>query len=236
MLQAAHQFFFGGYAMMKILLLSAVGALSAAVSIPVANATVLAVIGQESDADQVTATVAGSVTTISSNTLVDITAIDAPVSVPITATLAFTASSVGPAIIVGGNIVENFSGSFSITGGGNNYLSGTFDDSVFGGGSSLVLSASSDVPGETVTFTSSVIPVVDLSDNRGVSFSFTDVSPLATTVGTGASATLAPFAADISGDFSAAVPEPATWAMLGLGFAGMGLLGLIRRKGSRYAF
>jgi hypothetical protein len=33
------------------------------------------------------------------------------------------------------------------------------------------------------------------------------------------------------------VPEPATWAMLGLGFAGMGLLGLTRRrKGSRYAF
>jgi hypothetical protein len=88
--------------MMKILLLSAVGALSAAVSIPVANATVLAVIGQESDTDQVTATVAGSVTTISSSTLVDITAIDAPISVPITATLAFTASSVGSAVAVGG--------------------------------------------------------------------------------------------------------------------------------------
>jgi hypothetical protein len=223
--------------MMKILLLSAVGALSAAVSIPVANATVLAVIGQESDADQVTATVAGGVTTISSSTLVDITAIDAPISVPITATLDFTASSVGPAVIVGGNIVEAFTGSFSITGGGNNYLTGTFDDSVFGGGSSLVLTASNDQPGETVTFTSSVIPVVDLSDDRGISFSFTDVSPPASTVGSGASRTLAPFAADISGDFSATVPEPATWAMLGLGFAGMGLVGLTRRrKNCRYAF
>jgi PEP-CTERM motif len=38
-------------------------------------------------------------------------------------------------------------------------------------------------------------------------------------------------------DLSGTVPEPSTWAMLGLGFAGMGLLGLARRqKGSRYAF
>jgi PEP-CTERM motif len=38
-------------------------------------------------------------------------------------------------------------------------------------------------------------------------------------------------------DLSGTVPEPSTWAMLGLGFAGMGLLGLIRRrKNSQYAF
>ncbi|HWY81605.1 MAG TPA: PEP-CTERM sorting domain-containing protein [Roseiarcus sp.] len=38
-------------------------------------------------------------------------------------------------------------------------------------------------------------------------------------------------------DLSAAIAEPSTWAMLGLGFAGMGLLGLTRRrKNSRYAF
>src|SRR5271168_1531428 len=108
--------------MMKILLLSAVGALSAAVSIPAANATVLAVIGQESDTDQVTATSAGGVTTITSDTLVDITAIDATLPVPIEATLDFTATSVGPAITVGGSVVQAFHGSFSITGDGNNYL------------------------------------------------------------------------------------------------------------------
>ena len=36
---------------------------------------------------------------------------------------------------------------------------------------------------------------------------------------------------------SAAVPELSTWAMLGIGFAGIGLAGLTRRRmGSRYAF
>jgi hypothetical protein len=38
-------------------------------------------------------------------------------------------------------------------------------------------------------------------------------------------------------DLSGTVPEPSTWAMLGLGFVGMGLLGLARRrKNSPYAF
>ena len=40
-----------------------------------------------------------------------------------------------------------------------------------------------------------------------------------------------------SAQLTTGVPEPATWAMLGLGFAGMGLLGLTRRrKNSQYAF
>lgn len=33
-----------------------------------------------------------------------------------------------------------------------------------------------------------------------------------------------------------AVPEPATWAMIGIGFAAMGLFGYRRRKGARFAF
>lgn len=42
--------------------------------------------------------------------------------------------------------------------------------------------------------------------------------------------------ASFSASFSQAVPEASTWAMLGIGFAGIGLVGLSkRRNGSRYA-
>ncbi len=42
--------------------------------------------------------------------------------------------------------------------------------------------------------------------------------------------------AGFSATWSASIPETSTWAMLGIGFAGIGLVGLTRRrKGSRYA-
>ncbi len=201
--------------MRKILLLSAVGALSAAVSIPAADATVLLTFGQTSTGDTVTATRSGSTTTITSDTPIDIDDIAAPLTPPILATLVFDATSVGPASMIGGSVVQPYSGTFSITSGATNYLSGTFTDAIFGSGGSLTLSAS-----ETVTFTSNVI-AANLIDGfeRSIALSFTDVSPrVALTAGT-----LRGFSSDVSGDFSSiAVPEPATWAMLGLGFIGLG--------------
>jgi hypothetical protein len=125
---------------------------------------------------------------------------------------------------------QPFSGTFSITGGGVNILSGTFTDAVFGGfgGTSLTLSASNGVPGESVTFTSSVIPSFDLHNPEGASFSFADVTP---PVGITPTGTLSSATMSVAGTFSATVvPEPSTWAMMGLGFA---LLGFVGYRGAR---
>ena len=64
--------------------------------------------------------------------------------------------------------------------------------------------------------------------DRAMSLSFTDVSPSAAIVpGTG---TLRSFTSDVSGDFSSTVPEPSTWAMMLLGFAGLGYVGFRKAR------
>lgn len=213
--------------MRKTLLLSAVAAIALGVA-GTARATVLLTLGQTSTGDTVSAARSGSTTTITADTTVEVDGIAATITTPFIATLVLDATNTGPASMVGGSVLEDFSGSFSITSGATNYLSGTFTDAVFGSGGSLSLTASNDTPGESVSFTSSVIAgkLVD-GLGRSISFSFTDVSPpVAITSGT-----LRGFSSDVSGDFSStAVPEPSTWAMLALGFAGMGLLGLTRGR------
>jgi PEP-CTERM motif len=60
----------------------------------------------------------------------------------------------------------------------------------------------------------------------------TDVSPTARIV----AGTLRSFTSDVSGDFSATVPEPSTWAMMLLGFAGLGYAAYRKTKNERTAF
>ena len=109
-----------------------------------ASATVVLTFGQVLQTNTVTAVNnnAGS-TTITAFAGVQITQIDAGVPTPILAVFTLNATSVGAAQIIAGNIVQMFSGVFTITNGGTNYLSGTFTDAVFGaiGGAGLTLSA-----------------------------------------------------------------------------------------------
>ena len=62
--------------------------------------------------------------------------------------------------------------------------------------------------------------------NRAASLSFTDVTPSAAIV----AGTLRSFHSDVSGDFSSSVPEPSTWAMMLLGFAGLGYVGFRKAR------
>ena len=198
-----------------------------ALPIPAADASVLLIFGQTGLGDTVTGTRTGTSTTITSSTSVDITEIDAAVVTPILATFTLSATNSGPATLSGGEITQHYNGTFSITSGANNYLSGTFADAVFGAGGALTLSASNPSPTQSVSFTSNVIaPDLISAFNRAASLSFTDVSPSAAIV----LGTLRSFRSDVSGDFSSSVPEPSTWAMMLLGFAGLGYVGFRKAR------
>jgi hypothetical protein len=154
-------------------------------------------------------------------------------TVTINAVLTLSANSIGAATITSGQIAQNFSGSFSITNGGStNYLSGTFSDLTFGqdGGSTATLSANQ--PHSTLSFTSNFTPAFPLGTPTGANFTFTSVTPLLHTNGSGSTETIAAFTGSTSGNMSAtaAVPEPSTMAIAGLGALGMIGYGLRRRK------
>jgi hypothetical protein len=200
-----------------------------ALPIPAADASVLLIFGQTGLGDTVTGTRTGTSTTITSSTSVDITEIDAAVvpPPPILATFTLSAANSGTATMSGGEITQHYSGSFSITSGATNFLSGTFADAVFGSGGALTLSASNPSSTQSVSFTSNVIaPSLIGAFDRAMSLSFTDVGPPAAIV----AGTLRSFTSDVSGDFSSSVPEPSTWAMMLLGFAGLGYVGFRKAR------
>jgi len=195
-----------------------------------AEATVILTFGQAQDGPTIVGTALGGVTTISgTNIPVTISQIDAGLVTPLDAYLTLLATSTGPAL-GSGAVLQPYAGNFTITsevnGGGTNYLSGQFSDSVFGGGAALTMSASE--PLDTVIFTSSEI--ADLSSIRALAFSFADVSPLAHVE----DETLASFRASIAGTLSASVdegdvPEPMTAALVGLGMLGAAISSRRRR-------
>jgi hypothetical protein len=200
-----------------------------ALPIPAADASVLLIFGQTGLGDTVTGTRTGTSTTITSSTTIDIDEIDAAVTTPISATFTLSATNSGPATSSGGEITQRYNGTFSITNGATNYLSGTFADAVFGSGGALTQSASNPSSTQSVSFTSNVIaPSLISAFDRAMSLSFTDVTPFAAIIpGTG---TLRSFTSDVSGDFSSTVPEPSTWAMMLLGFAGLGYVGFRKAR------
>ena len=143
---------------------------------------------------------------------------------PFGAFVDLTAKSTDAALPIGSAVFQDYAGTFCITSavkcGGTNYLSGAFTDLVAGVGLQLSLNVSD--PPDVLTLTSSVIPGNELGAPSALGFTFTNVSPAAHITG----GTIASFTASFTGNASAsAIPEPSTWAMMAIGFAGLGFAG-----------
>jgi hypothetical protein len=201
-----------------------VAALAALAAAP-AHAVSIVQFSQIGSADTVVATDNGTTTTI--------TATNAPENVSQdiggylgNAFLTLTATSIDAAVQFGAAVAQHFSGSFSLTsqaGGGINILSGTFIDAALGAGPALGITIGA--PPDTLSLTSSIIPVNQLQEPVGVGFTLTDVNPVVGIDG----ATLAGFHSTIAGNVSANevidTPEPRSLAILGAGLVAMGLVG-----------
>jgi hypothetical protein len=216
------------------------------------QAAVILTFGQVAEFNTVIATnPANGITTIT-GTDVEIMVNSFPGVAPATPFSAYfnlTATNTGPAAAFGGDVFQNYSGSFSITSGtggtGLNYLSGTFTDLVTAavGGPTLTMAAGD--PPDTVVFTSNFF--IAAPPGLGISLAFSDVSPLVS-INEGVLSlpgindlddTIAEFEASVAGTFNAdileliPVPEPTTLAIWGFGALGMAVAGYRRRKLSR---
>jgi hypothetical protein len=143
-------------------------------------------------------------------------------------TLSAVSDSVATADVLG-HIQQNFDGTFEIRSGtgltGTNYLSGAFTDTVFGGGMAAILTASTAGGASSLTFNSDVIPWPN--EPRGMSLSFTNLTSTLAVVNN----SIDSFTSNISGNSSAAVPEPTSAILFGVGLGAVVLLVSRRRKG-----
>jgi hypothetical protein len=136
------------------------------------------------------------------------------------------ATSVDAAQILGGAVIQHYTGTFCITSaagcGGTNILSGSFSDAAFGalGGQGLVLNVNS--PPDTLNLSSSVIPATDLASPNSFNLTFSNVTPLLSID----NQTIASFGGSFSGSASASVvdtPEPKSLLLLAVGLLAFGV-------------
>jgi hypothetical protein len=144
---------------------------------PVANAVPIVNFAQTSGLNTITGTASATGTTWGGTDIaVSISQIDAPAVTPLPAFLDVTSLSNTGATVVGGAVVQHFSGTFSLNSlannTGTNYLSGTFSDAAI----TSIGSSQISVFASTANFTSGVI--TDLGLPRSIGFTLTNVTPI----------------------------------------------------------
>jgi hypothetical protein len=205
----------------KTLLLAATALLG--FSVPyAANAALITGFSQEPTTNTVTATDNGTTTTISYTDVLTTLGGGILGSIP-GATMSLSATSIDAAILIAGNIIQHYSGTFcisSVAGCGGNFLSGTFTDAAFGGNGGPGLTVNVNNPPESLVLTSNVLPASVLIPPNSFSLGFSNVTPTLHIDGT----TIGAFTASYSGTVSseaAAVSEPAGLALMGIGLLGL---------------
>jgi hypothetical protein len=185
-------------------------------------------------------------TTISSALNVAISALQGPlVPPPITDaifSLSATSTTTATTFAFGGVtfLVQRYTGTFSIDAPecGTVCLAGTFVDLLSGqlGGRALNISAT-EPPVGAVTFTSDEIPAIDIATDRALALAATNFdTAIAEDCTSPSGCTMASNSSNLAGTFSAdvgtvpTIPEPSTWAMMLLGFAGLGFVGFRSSK------
>jgi hypothetical protein len=189
-----------------------------------AQAAVILTFGQLGGGNLFTGNETAGTTVLDANLIpVNITTLDEN-AVSINAFFSLDATSTALAVNQGGGIyTQTYTGTFSITNGGFNYLSGIFSGVDLGilGGSTMVLGATQ--PPGSLVFTSDVVGM-ELNTPRAMAIALTNVFPGVFL----SNGSFADFTAAAAGNFSAGpqsdvpeVPEPATMTMLGTGLAAL---------------